>query len=662
MKFSIPTPSSPLHDAAEVRRQTQALLDALEPVSLAESQLPLRACVWVGLVCGTVLLLVWGLSTQGALAPPEGRYSTQVGLGAGLIMLLTSLGLSRLERLTVSSCRAIALIGTVLYCAALVFNGLLPAPFLSMAVVYIHMLIRPRDALAVSLLLLLATGICAALLATPAGSQLSLRILGGGFLVLVLMQLIARQGSYLVDASHKVLLGLKQLSDSQGLALKRALDDRDLANQTDAQTGLLNARGFEAQLGQHLAAGDPATTGALTTFRLKRFDECMSVLAPNEQHLMMRSLLARLSEVFGTACQIGHLGNAKFAAFWTDGPSPAQALERSTTVLARLQQPIHAGPHAALMVPCLGLICWPDQARDASALLRGAQIALLIASDLHLGTPVLYEPRMQATVIERDSLVRALQQALGLGEFELYYQAVQSLQGGAIHKAEALIRWNHPQRGRVSPADFIPLAESTGQIVPMTDWVLTEARRQLGLWRASIDPDFQISVNMPPAYIEYCSREPERALRRLRELEVPHHGITLEITEGALLTVTPEILQVLTTLKELGFQIALDDFGVGYSCFAQMDNLPLDFLKIDKSLVDEVQSGPKKLAICNSIIQVAHELGFQVVAEGVETERQRDLLRGTGCDFMQGYLFSRPVAAAEFQTLISSTSGQATVS
>jgi EAL domain-containing protein (putative c-di-GMP-specific phosphodiesterase class I)/GGDEF domain-containing protein len=651
MKSIETTLSTSVRNAEEVRKRTQELLGELEPVSLAQSQLPLRACFWASTLSGLILILIWTLSTQGLVTPPEGSYSSAVGMGAGITMLLVSAALSRLEHITVRSCRILALIAVGLYCLALAFNGILSASLLAVVIVYIHTLIKPRDALALGLMLLVVTTGWASLVAGPNLQQVSLRVIGEGLLVLTMMQLTTRQGSYLIESSLRVLTGLKQLSESQDLALRRALDQRDMASQTDAQTGLLNAHGLEAQLARHLADPDTSNQGAVVAFRLERFDECISVLTPYEQHLMLRSLLARLTEVFGSASQIAHLGNGKFIAFWTDKPEPERALERSELALARLRQPIQSGPHAALMMPYMGQILWPRHGLDPNVLLRGAQFALLVAREQHLEKPVIYEGSMESLVVERDGLVRAIHQAVSSDEFELHYQAIRSLQGSPIRKAEALIRWNHPERGRVAPAEFIPLAEATGQIVPITDWVLTQARQQLAAWRETIDPGFQISVNMPPAYIEYCSREPERALQRLRDLKVPHQGITLEITEGALLTVTPEILRVLTTLQGLGFQIALDDFGVGYSCFGQMDKLPLDFLKIDKSLVDEIDTSAKKLAICKSIISVAHELGFKVVAEGVETERQSALLKDMGCDFGQGYLYSRPLPAADLQSL-----------
>ena len=219
-----------------------------------------------------------------------------------------------------------------------------------------------------------------------------------------------------------------------------------------------------------------------------------------------------------------------------------------------------------------------------------------------------------------------------------------------LRKAEALIRWNDPVKGRVSPGDFIPLAESFGKIVPLTNWVLVRAVAQVRAWQQQFDAAFQVSVNLPPAYLEWCADRPAEALEFLSGLKAPTGSIVLEITEGAFLNVTPEVLQVLALLKGMGFEVALDDFGVGYSCFGQLDRLPLDTLKIDKSLVDHIEAMPAKRAVCTAIIKIGHELGFRVVAEGVETAGQLSLLAQAGCDFIQGYVIARPMGAGDFQT------------
>jgi EAL domain-containing protein (putative c-di-GMP-specific phosphodiesterase class I) len=182
--------------------------------------------------------------------------------------------------------------------------------------------------------------------------------------------------------------------------------------------------------------------------------------------------------------------------------------------------------------------------------------------------------------------------------------------------------------------------------------VLERAVAQVRPWRQSLDPAFQISINMPPAYLEWCADHPADALQALSALEVPSGSIVLEITEGAFLNVTPEVLQVLALLKGMGFGVALDDFGVGYSSFGQLDRLPLDTLKIDKSLVDHIEAAPTKRAVCAAIIKVGQELGCKVVAEGVETAGQQALLAQAGCDFVQGYLVSRPLPAADFESFV----------
>lgn len=210
----------------------------------------------------------------------------------------------------------------------------------------------------------------------------------------------------------------------------------------------------------------------------------------------------------------------------------------------------------------------------------------------------------------------------------------------------------------VPPGSFIPLVEQTDLIIPLTDWVLKQAVEQVRLWRRDLHPGFQISVNMPPAYLMRCVTDTARVLEQLSALNAPPQAIVLEITEGVMLNVTPELEQALRLLRYMGFQLALDDFGIGYSSFGQLDRLPLDYLKIDKTFVDQLEIRPQRRAVFGAIVNVAHELGFKVVAEGVETQVQDQHLVEMGCDYVQGYVVSKPLPAAEMLAWARSRQGE----
>jgi EAL domain-containing protein (putative c-di-GMP-specific phosphodiesterase class I) len=250
--------------------------------------------------------------------------------------------------------------------------------------------------------------------------------------------------------------------------------------------------------------------------------------------------------------------------------------------------------------------------------------------------------------IDSKTLSHDITAAIDMDEFELYFQPILDLQTGRLLKAEALIRWNHPTRGFLVPARFIPLAEASGQIIAITDWVLDHVMVQLWEWRDKLSPDFQISINMPSAYLEYCVENEEKMLARFMAMQIPSRALIIEITEGSLLNMTPEMLRIIAILESIGFQLAMDDFGVGYSNLSQLERLPLSFLKIDKSFVDGIEGSMQKLAICRAIIRIGHELGIRVVAEGIESVGQEKLLHEAGCDFGQGYLFAKPMPAEDF--------------
>lgn len=249
----------------------------------------------------------------------------------------------------------------------------------------------------------------------------------------------------------------------------------------------------------------------------------------------------------------------------------------------------------------------------------------------------------------RKRLVSDLRRALAERQFRLYYQPIVDLEDGSVRKAEALLRWQHPERGLVSPAEFIPVAEETGIIVEIGDWVFREAVRQAAEWRARIHPEFQISVNVSPVQFRNADGREQGWLDCMRKTGLPGPAIVIEITEGLLMDAGKETTDKLLRLREHGLRIALDDFGTGYSSLSYLKKFRIDFIKIDQSFVANLDSSGEDLVLCEAIIAMSRKLGIRLVAEGVETDMQRGVLAEHGCDYGQGYLFSRPLPAEAFE-------------
>jgi EAL domain-containing protein (putative c-di-GMP-specific phosphodiesterase class I) len=231
----------------------------------------------------------------------------------------------------------------------------------------------------------------------------------------------------------------------------------------------------------------------------------------------------------------------------------------------------------------------------------------------------------------------------------IYFQPIVELATGRIHKAEALLRWQHPQQGFISPAIFIPIAEDTGLIHDIGNWVFTESVRQVKKWRAQYSKDFQISVNKSPVQFRAEDQVHDNWVTHLEASGLGGDSIVIEITEGLLLHADSSINKKLLMFRDAGIQVAIDDFGTGYSSLSYLKKFDIDYLKIDQSFVRSLDTDSSDLALSEAIVVMAHKLGLKVIAEGVETEQQRDLLIGIGCDYAQGYLYSRPVPADDFE-------------
>jgi EAL domain-containing protein (putative c-di-GMP-specific phosphodiesterase class I) len=260
---------------------------------------------------------------------------------------------------------------------------------------------------------------------------------------------------------------------------------------------------------------------------------------------------------------------------------------------------------------------------------------------------------LQDSAQRRLRLTNDLRGALEAGQFSVHFQPIIALSTGRIHKAEALIRWNHAERGMVGPAEFIPLAEETGLINEIGDWVFKESARWAEHWRNRFAPDFQVSVNKSPVQFRSENRHfSSQWAEHLRGLGLPGGNIVIEITEGLLLNADTNVTDELLRLRDADIQVAIDDFGTGYSSLSYLKKFDIDYLKIDRSFVNNLETDPDNMALSEAIIVMAHKLGLKVIAEGVETEGQRSLLAGAGCDYAQGYLFSKAIPPEEFEKLL----------
>jgi len=249
-------------------------------------------------------------------------------------------------------------------------------------------------------------------------------------------------------------------------------------------------------------------------------------------------------------------------------------------------------------------------------------------------------------------MINDMRKALPDNQFELFYQPIIELATGNIHKAEALLRWHHPVKGSVSPDNFIPVAEETRLIMEIGDWVFYQAVEQSAKWRQAYFADFQISINTSP--VQYLNEDFNIVLwlDHLKSLGLSGRAIAVEITEGLLMETMSGVTDKLLMFRDAGIQVSLDDFGTGYSSLSYLRKFDIDYIKIDRSFVQNLQPQSDDMALCEAIIMMAHKLGLKVIAEGIETAQQSALLSSAGCDYGQGYLFSRPVPAEEFEYLL----------
>ncbi|HUW26477.1 MAG TPA: EAL domain-containing protein [Gallionella sp.] len=423
----------------------------------------------------------------------------------------------------------------------------------------------------------------------------------------------------------------------------------------DTLTGLPNRTLFYDRLAQEIKKAHRANLKmALLFIDLDKFKEINDTLGHSMGDLLLKEAAQRISDCVREADTVARLGGDEFIVILSE-LEDAGSIERvAENILYKLAEPFRLGDEVAYISASMGATLYPDDATQVEKLLKDADQAMYVAKSTGRNRLSYFTPELELAAQSRLHLLNDLRIALAIKQFRVYYQPIVDLTTGCIHKAEALIRWQHPQRGLVSPAEFIPLAEETGLIVEIGDWVFREAARQVKQWRNLYDPEFQVSVNKSPTQFRQSGTAHEVWLDYLRELGLPGQSIAIEITEGLLLGAEPGVTDKLLEFRDAGMQVSVDDFGTGYSSLSYLKKFDIDYLKIDRSFVRDLATDPNDMALSEAIIVMAHKLGLKVVAEGVETETQLALLAQAGCDYAQGYLFSKPVPAEEFEVLLKS--------
>ncbi|MBY4678432.1 sensor domain-containing protein [Marinobacterium arenosum] len=425
----------------------------------------------------------------------------------------------------------------------------------------------------------------------------------------------------------------------------------------DLITKLPNRFEFIEQLSREIdACREHRSTLAVITVDLDNFKGINESYGLSGGDMVLQMVSQRLSRLLGELpnALIRHalaarIGGDEFAVMlsFTRRISPEQVSQTGEQLKSRLLEPMALGEDELIVTPCLGISLYPDDAGNADALLNRASKALSIAKRNGPNSIAFYAADMNRQVSDQLKLQTQLRYALERSEFELFFQPKVELSGQQVVGAEALLRWNHPERGIVPPGMFIEILETSDLIYPVGHWVLEQAFRTVQQWHQQQQP-CQLAVNISPKQLLHRDflNDVERLMQRY---PIPPQLIELEVTEALLLSDVRQAGRILNALKQLGFIITLDDFGTGYSSLNYITHLPFDVLKIDRSFVDGLPNEKRSVAVVSAVLALAQSLDLQVVAEGIEEPHQQQALLDLHCALGQGYLFSRPLPQAEFE-------------
>ncbi|MGC2047725.1 MAG: EAL domain-containing protein [Gallionella sp.] len=451
--------------------------------------------------------------------------------------------------------------------------------------------------------------------------------------------------------------------DNKGNMLKRAVLISDVTDQKrneetirrhayyDPLTGLPNRRLFQDRLGLEIRKANRANLPiSLLYIDLDNFKEVNDNLGHGAGDNLLHEAARRISACVRESDTVSRLSGDEFTVILSEIPDTRHTDSVAQKIVNRLAMPYHIAGEIVHVSASIGISLFPDDASDISTLMKNADQAMYDAKSKGRNRFSHFSPSRQ--IAEQSPFITDLREALEARQFRIYFQPIVDLSTGLIKKAETLIRWQHPKKGLISPEEFIPLAEETGLINQIGDWVFKQAARYAKHWSKLFSVDFQVSVNISAVqfaaeYKDFAAKWP----RQLRDIGLPGKNLAVEVREWMMLNAESDFLGKLHEFRKAGIQVAIDDSDLDSMTLSKYRKTAIDYLKIVQPFILDNMTDPNGLAL-SEIIVMAHKLGFKVIAEGVETQRQHELLASAKCDFAQGNFYSKPVSAEEFESLL----------
>jgi diguanylate cyclase (GGDEF)-like protein len=414
----------------------------------------------------------------------------------------------------------------------------------------------------------------------------------------------------------------------------------------DGLTDLPNRRYFYEKLQSLVSIKEMKF--ALIFIDLDGFKEVNDSLGHDYGDLLLHQVATRLQSCITTKDTVARLGGDEFTLILEGVNSPDEASKIAEAVKSSLMQSIKVKKETVYVTASIGLTFFPADGLTVEELVRRADQAMYLSKNKGRNRYEFFSYAIEEKATEKRRLIEEIRTAIVKNQFELFYQPIFSIDGKSVPKAEALIRWNHPERGLIGPNEFIPVAEKNGLINDIGQWVKSQAIQDTVQFNVLSEKTIQVSVNTSPLEIDRAGCWVDEWIVASKKYQLPANTILIEVTENTLMDPDSSIQRQLKRLSTINIDIAIDDFGVGYSSLAYLQRLDIDILKIDRSFINDIESNDNSIALVKAIITMAHNLDVMVVAEGVETQKQYDLLKQLACDYIQGYIFSKAITKQEF--------------